>query len=323
MARADAFVALAETTRSGFSESIHFGALVALERDGSIAFSLGDPLVDIYPRSSTKPMQAIAMVRSGLDLPPDLLALVCASHDGTPGHLDGVRRILASAGLDESALRNTPDLPLEEQARERLLNDGGRRSSVQQNCSGKHAGMLATCVINGWSLDDYIDPVHPLQLVIDDVIPTLTGEPLGHVGIDGCGAPAHVMSLVGLARAFRVIAAAPSGSDTAAVATAMSSYPAMVGGDARDITRFMRLVPGMVAKDGAEAVFAAALPDGRAIALKVSDGNYRACPSIAVEALRLLDIDVTVLAESVREPIMGHGREVGEVRVLPDAFGGH
>ena len=321
MTRSDAFVALAETTRSGVAESTHFGVVVALARDGTVAFSAGDPLVAIYPRSSNKPMQAIAMVRNGLTLPPDLLALVCASHDGTRVHLDGVRRILASAGLDESALQNTPDFALDDGSRERTLREGGGRSSLQQNCSGKHSGMLATCVINGWPLGSYLDGDHPLQRAVDDDIAHLTGEPLGHIGIDGCGAPAHVMSLLGLARAFRAIAVAEPDSDAARVAVAMRSYPELVGGEQRDVTLFMRHVPGLVAKDGAEAVFAAALPDGRTVAVKVADGNHRACPPIVVEALRRLGVDVGAVAQYVHEPIMGHGREVGEVRVLLDGSG--
>lgn len=321
MTRSDSFVPLAQTTRSGFPESTHFAVAVALAHDGTVAFAAGDPTIEIYPRSSNKPMQALAMVRNGLTLPPELLALVCASHDGTPAHLDGVRRILASAGLDDAALMNTPDLPLDDASRERVLRDGGRRSALQQNCSGKHSGMLATCVINGWPLDAYLDPTHPLQRAIDDVLPSLTGEPLGHVGVDGCGAPAHVMSLLGLARAFRSIAIAGPGTGSASIAEAMTAHPEMVGGDERDVTRLMRGVPGLVAKDGAEAVFAAALPDGRAVAVKVSDGSGRACAPIVIEALRLLDVDIAEIARRVREPIMGHGREVGEVSVLPDGFG--
>src|SRR4051812_5422979 len=112
MSRADAFVPLAQTVRSGQPESTHFGVVVALNSDGTIAFSVGDPTVAIYPRSSNKPLQAATMVELGLSLPPELLALVCASHDGSPMHCEGVRRILASANLDERALMNTPDLPI-------------------------------------------------------------------------------------------------------------------------------------------------------------------------------------------------------------------
>ena len=322
MSRADAFMPVAETSRSGVSESTHFGAVVALAGDGSIAFSVGDPTVQIYPRSSNKPIQALAMVRNGLSLPADLLALVCASHDGTPMHIEGVRSILATAGLDETMLANTPDLPLDESSKRAVLGSGDGPASILQNCSGKHAGMLVTCAVNGWPLDSYLDHDHPLQLAIDDVMPTVTEETLGPIGIDGCGAPAHVMSLAGLARAFRNIAIAAAGSEAATIAVAMTGHPEMVGGADRDVTWFMRSVAGLVAKDGAEAVFAAALPDGRAVAVKIADGGHRACPPVVVQALRRLDVDVADVAPHVHQAIMGHGREVGAVTVLPGLFEG-
>lgn len=320
MSRADSFVPIAQTTRSGAPESLHFGAVVALDRDGSVVARAGDPSVVIYPRSSNKPLQALAMVRNGLELPPDLLALVCASHDGTPMHLDAARRILATAGLDESALRNTADLPLDQGSAEDVLRAGGTRTALQQNCSGKHAGMLATCVVNGWPLDTYLDHEHPLQQAIDAVLPSLTDETLGHVGVDGCGAPAHAMSLLGLARAFRNIATGAAGLDAEQVATAMRDHAEMVGGETRDVTRFMRHVPGLVAKDGAEAVFVAALPDGRAVAVKVADGSNRACPVAMVSALHILGVDVSEVAPLVRRPILGHGHEVGAVSLLAEAW---
>ncbi|MCU1388023.1 MAG: hypothetical protein JWL72_1361 [Ilumatobacteraceae bacterium] len=318
--RADSFVPLAETSRSGMPESMHFGAVVALAADGTVAFAAGDPGVLIYPRSSNKPIQALGMLRCGLDLPPDLLALVCASHDGTPKHIDGVRRILAGASIDEAQLDNTPDLPLDEVSRSAVLRAGGGRASILQNCSGKHSGMLVTCAINGWPLAGYLDAEHPLQRAIDSAFPALTEEPLGHIGVDGCGAPAHVMSLVGLARAFRNIATAPEDSAAARVAAAMSTHPDLVGGGARDATQFMRGVPGLVAKDGAEAVFAAALPDGRAVAVKIADGSHRACAPVVVEALRRLGVDVTNVSRVVHEPILGHGHEVGAVTAIAGAL---
>ncbi|MFM8014609.1 MAG: asparaginase, partial [Actinomycetota bacterium] len=204
---------LAVTRRSDLIESQHFGAVVALERDGSVAFSIGDPNIIVYPRSSMKPLQATAMVAAGLDLPPQLLALVCASHDGRPEHLAAAREILQRAGLDESALGNTHDYPLDETEHEQAIRDGKKRTPLQMNCSGKHSGMLATCVAAGWTLDEsYLSPDHPLQQHITATIPSLAGEPAAHIGVDGCGAPAHAMSLVGLARAFRTVATAKPGT---------------------------------------------------------------------------------------------------------------
>lgn len=315
MSLPDAYVPVAITQRSGFDESVHFGAVVGLNPDGSIAFSVGDPQVTIYPRSTNKPIQALAMVRAGLQLPPELLALVCASHDGTAMHLAAGRRILASAGLDEAALGNTPDLPLDEHSAHEVLRHGGGRTPLQMNCSGKHSGMLATCVVNGWAHDHtYLDVGHPLQQSITSTIAEITGRAVAHIGVDGCGAPAHVMTLVDLARAYRSIATGASGAAGSAIHHAMTTHPDMVGGDHRDVTEFMRHVPGLMAKDGADGVFAAALPDGRAVALKIADGANRARPPVMVAALERLGIDTTAVAPLVAQHLRGHGRIVGDVR---------
>jgi L-asparaginase II len=317
MATPDDFAPLAITTRNGFDESVHFGAVVALGPSGDIEFAVGNPYAAVYPRSSNKPMQAVAMVRAGLQLPPDLLALVCASHDGTAMHLDGARRILASAHLDVDDLANTPSMPLDEAATLEVLRSGGGRTALQMNCSGKHSGMLATCVRNGWDHSPrYLDVDHPLQVAITAAIDELCDEPHAHIGVDGCGAPAHVMSLLGLARAFRHIADGTAGSAGDEVYRAMTTHPEMVGGERRDVTVLMRHVPGLMAKDGADGVFVAALPDGRAAALKVADGGDRARPPVMVAALARLGLDVSAVSPLVEERIMGHGHQVGTVRAV-------
>lgn len=317
MATPDAFAPVAITRRSGFDESIHFGAVVGLSSSGHIEFSVGDPNAPIYPRSSNKPMQAVAMVRAGLQLPPDLLALVCASHDGTPMHIAAARRILATAGLDERSLANTADLPLDHAAAEAVLRAGGGPTPLQMNCSGKHSGMVLTSAINDWPTDaEYLTPDHPLQLHITTTIDDLAGEEHRHIGVDGCGSPAHVISLTGLARAFRAIATGSGGDAGDQVYAAMTTHPEMVGGDGRDVTYFMRLVPGLMAKDGADGVFAAAMPDGRTVALKIADGADRARPPVMVAALRALGLDVSAVEPLVVQWVLGHGRHVGEVRAI-------
>lgn len=317
MAVPDDFVPVAVTSRSGLDESVHFGAVVGLARDGSIELAVGNPRAVVYPRSSNKPMQAVAMVRAGLRLPPELLALVCASHDGTAAHQQAVSRILAGAGLAPEALANTPSLPLDREEAESVLRAGGAASSLAMNCSGKHAGMLATCVQRGWAHDaDYLDAGHPLQQWINGTIDDLCGESHAHLGVDGCGAPAHAMSLLALARAFRTIATGAAGAAGDEVYRAMTGHPEMVGGDRRDVTVLMRALPGLMAKDGADGVYAAALPDGRAVAVKVADGGDRARPPVLLAALRALGVDVTDVAPQLVQPILGHGRPVGEVRAI-------
>ena len=317
MVSADAFAPVAITNRSDFDESVHFGAVVGLGPSGKVEYAIGDPRVLIYPRSSNKPMQAVAMLRAGLQLQPDLLAVACASHDGTPMHTGAVLRILDGCGLTADSLANTPSMPIDAASEDEIVRAGGAPSALLMNCSGKHAAMLATCVHNRWANDaTYLTLGHPLQAFITNTIDELSSETHAHIGVDGCGAPAHAMSLVGLARAFRSIANGSSGAGGAFVYAAMTGNPEMVGGRTRDVTLFMQHLPKMMAKDGADGVFAAAFPDGRAVALKIADGGDRARPPVMVAALRALGIDVSAVEAHVQQVIMGHGRQVGVVRAV-------
>lgn len=308
-----AFEPIAYATRSGYDESLYHGAAVALAGDGTTIASVGDPDVAVYPRSSLKPLQAMAMTECGLDLPGDLLAIVCASHDGTALHTAAVLEVLDTVGLDASALRNTPSFPLEEAARIEALRSGEGPTALHQNCSGKHAGMVATCCINGWSTDDYLQPEHPLQVAITTSIEQ-HGAPVDHVGIDGCGAPTHAISLADLARSFAAIARSQS-----AVARSMTARPDLVGGQERDVTRWMRALPGLVLKDGADGVMAGAFPDGRAFALKIASGVDGARQAATAQAFRVLGVSLDDLRGSVptRPVVLGHGEEVGRIEALP------
>lgn len=311
---------LVDVVRSGFVEGHHRGSLVALTAAGEVDWSMGDPHVVIYPRSCNKPLQATGMVRCGLELDGELLALAGASHSGEPFHLEGVRRILASAGLDESALQTPPDYPLDEDARAAMIRAGVARSSIAMNCSGKHAAMLATCVLNGWPIESYPSPDHPLQKAIAETFAELTGESVASVGVDGCGAPLLSASLVGLARAFRALVLASAGTPERRVADAYVAAPDFASGSRRDEAALLRAIPGAIGKAGAEACYAVALPDGRAVALKVEDGGPRARPVVMAAALRRLGVDQepgvdrdAVNATGVA-PVLGGGVPVGELR---------
>lgn len=314
-------VIVAEIVRSGFVEGHHYGSVVALDADGSVAWSVGDAEHQILPRSCNKPIQALAMVRSGLDLPPDLLALACASHSGEPFHIEGVRRILASAGLDEALLQTPADYPLDDAAREELLRAGGSRTPIHMNCSGKHAAMLATCVVNGWDTSSYLDPTHPLQQAVASTFADVTGEPVEVVAVDGCGAPLLSTSLPGLARAFRALAIAEEGPERR-VADAIRQHPAYVSGTTRDELRLLTAIPGSIGKAGAESCYAVALPDGRAFALKTDDGAPRARPVLMAAALMRagLDREDGVDGSAVRATgdhlLLGGGQPVGEIRAI-------
>ena len=253
------------------------------------------------------------MLRAGLALDGKLLALAAASHSGESFHLDGVREILAGAGLDESALRTPPDLPLDRESAETWLRNGGTPRPVLMNCSGKHAAMLAVCAHNGWPLDSYLDPAHPLQQLVLEVVAEAGGESVQHVGVDGCGAPLMSLSLTGLARAFRGYVLAPAGSTSRRVADAMRAHPEYVAGTRRADTWLMRGLPGALSKMGAEAVQAVALPDGRALAFKIDDGGARAVGPVLTRALELLGVG-DLPREIADAPLLGGGRRVGEVR---------
>jgi L-asparaginase II len=302
------YVPVAATDRSGFDESVHFGAAVVLDADGAVLFRAGDPDAEVYPRSSMKPVQADAMLRAGFTASPEQLALACASHDGSPRHLEIVRSILADAGLDESALGNTPSWPLDASEAESVIAAGAHKTPLYMNCSGKHAAMVATCVVNGWPIDTYLDPSHPLQVAITERAEELMGGVM-HIGIDGCGAPAHVTSLRGLAGAFSTLARGRTD-----VWDAMHSHPELVGGPRRASARLVAQLPEAMAKEGAEGMFAAALPDGVAVAVKISDGASRASGVVAAAALAAAGVPVDALA--IGDPILGHGHPVGRLRPL-------
>ena len=305
-----------DVVRNTFVESRHRGHVIALAADGSVVVAAGEVDVTMLPRSSIKPLQAAAMLDAGWAPDDDAqVALACASHSGEPMHTNVVRRILAAAGLDVSALQNTPSLPLNVDAAQALIRAGGDKDALHQNCSGKHAAMLATCVANGWPTADYRDPDHPLQQSVRATVERLTGEAVTATVVDGCGAPLFATSLTGLARAFATLA-------TSRVADAMRAHPELVGGTGRDVTAVMRATPGLIAKDGAEGVYAAALPDGRAAAAKVEDGGGRARGPLLAYALERLGVDPVATAVLRDVAVLGHGTPVGEVRISAGPYPG-
>lgn len=305
---------LVQVRRSDLVESEHRGHVVIVDAEGRVRAALGDPDVVIYPRSAVKPLQAVAMLEAGLGVDGSDLALSAASHSGEPFHVVAVRSMLAAVDLDEGFLQCPPDLPAGEQARTAHLAAGGGPQRVLMNCSGKHAAMLRTCVVNGWPLDSYLDPQHRLQEHIRATIAGLADCEPGPPSVDGCGAPLWPLPLVGLARAMSAVLDRPAG---ARVASAMRAYPEFSGGTTRDVTQLMRGLPGVVAKDGAESVQAMVAETERGwfgVALKVLDGSERARPVVAAAALRALGLDSPVLTELAEAPILGGGRRVGAVQ---------
>ena len=298
---------LLEVVRNEMVESIHAGHLLILGKDGAPILELGDLNSPIYPRSAVKSIQASAMVRAGLKVSPKELALICASHAGSSEHLDVARSILSVVGLDESALKNTPDKPLG--AVERAAWGDKAPTSLAANCSGKHAGMVATCKANGWDLASYKEVTHPLQLAIRDEFEKLSGEAITKVGVDGCGAPLFTISLAGLAKALRnlMLSSDPVHQE---VVDACRANPVMVSGAGRLPTVLMERVDGLFVKDGAEGVMVIGTRSGEVVVWKMSDGSQRGAMTLALASLSHLGIKLDI----ERETVLGGGEVVGEIR---------
>jgi L-asparaginase II len=309
---------LLEASRGPLVESRHRGTLVLLDAGGSVQVALGDVDGVVFPRSSLKPLQATAMVAAGWAGTSASVALAAASHDGEEMHLLGVRETLRGAGLTPDALGCPADVPMGRAAMLAWVGAGHGPERVCHNCSGKHAGMVATCAAAGWPVDSYRELAHPLQQAIVARIGDVCGTPVVASSVDGCGAPAHALPLIALARGFARIATAPAGTAEGRVAAAMRAYPELVGGTGRAVTELMAGVPGLVAKDGAEGVWGAALPDGRAFAVKVADGASRALPPLLAAALRVWGFDGPAVRRWSAVPVLGGGEPVGTLTWSPD-----
>jgi L-asparaginase II len=316
-------VELATVDRSGFIESRHVGSLVVLGADGEVALSLGNPSAPVYPRSALKPFQATAVIASGVNYSDEYAAILAASHTGTPQHVGLVRTVLQSAGLTADALRCPADWPSDPKAQDELITLGEGRSPIYMNCSGKHAGMLAACVANGWPLESYLDPAHPIQLKTIEVIERFTGEKVAWSGVDGCGAPVHAVSLTGLARGIRALNTAKVDSPfglyraAAAVTSAMRRFGWVIDGPGEPDTAVIDRL-GILVKLGAEGIMVMSTADGTTVAVKILDGNLRAANIVALHALSragaLPLADVNLVINDLKLDIFGGGQAVGSIQ---------
>jgi len=297
---------LATVTRGGISESLHLGHLIVLNTDGSIYLSKGSPELPIFPRSAVKSLQASAMLKAGLTVNDEELAIICASHSGSQSHIDLVIKILEKRDIPISALKNAVDKPLGE--KEKITWGENAASQLAQNCSGKHAGMLITCQQNGWDMAKYLEMNHPLQVAIKNEIEELAGEKVSASTFDGCGAPLFAISLTGLARSISNLVKSNE-SVHKQIVTACTTYPELVAGEGRLTTRMMKAVPGLFMKEGAEGIEVCALSDGRVIAIKIIDGSWRPVAPIIMEIFKKWGISMP--DESVK--IYGGTSVIGEV----------
>lgn len=304
-------------TRGDAVESIHYGSAVLLGASGAITLSRGDAQAAFYPRSALKPLFAVGMLRAGLQLDDQQLALAAASHSGAECHQQVAASTLAAAGLDEKVLRNSTDLPYGVAERQGYLAAGGGATQLAQNCSGKHAALAALCELNGWDTANYLHEQRLLDL-LQDTTEELAGEKISGVSTDGCGTPVYRLTLAGLARAFGKLASAAEGTAEHRVATAMTGYPELVAGEGRDVTALMRALPGAVAKDGFEGIQAVGLPDGSALAVKIADGSDRArMPITATLLAEHLGSEAALALEPLAtSPAFGGGQPVGLLSAL-------
>lgn len=322
-----------EATRGGVVESVHRVHAVVVDATGTQLASAGDADLLVHARSSVKAVQAMPLVEDGvadaLGWGTEELALACASHSGTLRHVEIARRMLDSIGLGADALACGAHWPMAREAARELRGAGGRPSRLHNNCSGKHAGMLAVALHHGWEPDGYHLLEHPVQQRALAGMARWSGEAVSSIatGVDGCGVVTFGVPLVALARTFAALNRAAGAGERAPmqIVGAMTKHPDLVAGEGRLCTELMRATAGRVfLKVGAEGVYAAACRQtGRAVALKVEDGAMRAVEPAAVAVLLAAGLLGQAEAERLqplaRPPITNTRDEpVGELRARVD-----
>jgi L-asparaginase II len=321
-----------EVVRGGVVESRHRVSVVVCDEHGVTAAAIGEADAMTFFRSAAKPMQALPLVEEGvherLGLSAEEVALCCASHEGEERHIDTARSILAKAGVDESLLRCGAHAPFSEEAAHRLATAGEKPRRIHNNCSGKHAGMLALAVAMGWDPTDYHRADHPVQRRMLREIARWSDRDESEipVAVDGCGIPCFAVPLHVMAAGFaRYAASAHRGEAAGTVVDAMTGHPFMVGGTGRTCTDVMDVAGDRVfVKLGAEGVYGGGLPSrSLGFALKVADGGRRA---VEVALIRTLEC-VGVLSANEVASLSRHGNPdvtntrgevVGELRAAFD-----
>lgn len=313
-----AHVPLVTASRGGVLESIHYGSAVLLDPDGQPLMTLGDQQARFYPRSALKPLFAVAILRSGLSLTDEQIALAAASHSGSARHQQVAESTLQAAGLSVADLGNSTDLPYGVEERAAWLAQGGTATQLAQNCSGKHAALLAMCKHNGWDTQNYLAAGHRLAATLRAIVEELTEEKILSSSTDGCGTEVYPLTLTALARGFAKLAGAAKDTAEGRVAHAMRTHPELVAGEGRDVTALMRALDGAVAKDGFEGIQAVGLADGSALAVKISDGSDRARMPITVKLLaeRLDEEAHRQLDDLACTDLLGGGKVVGQLQAL-------
>lgn len=304
---------LAVVQRSGLDEQFHDGAVGVAAPDGELTALAGDVDRPFFIRSAAKPFQALVSTRHARGLRPVQVALACASHTAEPVHVAIVLDILHQSGLDESALLCPPARPVGAADRRLAASGDVAPSPMFHNCSGKHAAMLAACVEAGWNTKNYLEPDHPLQIEIGEVMNDVSGSEVGPPGVDGCGAPVWRTTVREMARAFARLENDPTFTP---IRSAMARYPALVSGEGMPDTIIARWL-GAVAKRGAAGCLGMAVA-GHGVAVKCWDGSGVIAGVAAAAAVGHLGVVTAAVAagiSAVAEPsVLGGGREIGRIR---------
>lgn len=316
-------VELAILDRGDFVESRHAGVAVVLNSDGEVVSEHGNASALIFPRSSLKPLQAIASISAGAELVGEQLGLATASHSGTERHVSVVRGMLASGGFTEDDLECPPAWPGDTAARDDMVREGLGQARIRMNCSGKHAAMLLACRAAGWETRGYTDLGHPLQVHTREVVERFIGEKVATTAIDGCGAPIHAMTVLGLARAVHRVGTSSERSPFAmhrtagAIVSAVREHPWTIAGPNLADTVLIEEL-GVFAKTGAEGVFVITAQNGTTAVIKILDGSTRAAPAVGLSLLAQAGaVDTNRAAVAVQRldlTVLGGGNPVGSIR---------
>lgn len=323
---------LAITTRGSLEDMYTFGTVVVVDEKNNIVYEKGNSEEIAYPRSSAKLMQAITPLSLGakekFNLTEKEIAIICASHSGEDFHIETVRGILEKAGLDESYLKCGPHYPFKEDVAERMKKEGIKPRDIHNNCSGKHTGMLLSCLIKGCSLGDYYKIDHPVQQKITENIEKICmcKIPREHISVDGCGVPVHAMTMREFAHGMARLSDYENleGYEEAAkdIIHAITNNSKYTSGSDRIDHKLISKYPGkIIVKSGANGYFGGFLPDRKlGIAIKTYDGISEKRNLVLIELLKKLEViqkeDYDYFDNLYSKDIKNHRDEVvGEVKL--------
>ena len=312
-------IRLVRLVRSGLEESVHWGDVAVADANGRLVAFAGEPARPVFARSAMKPLQAtVSLSLAPFDFSDREVAVMCASHNAEPVHVEAVLSLLGRAGVREDSLQCPSVRPWDEATAE----ESPKPRPINSDCSGKHAGMLAACTAQGWDLATYREPDHPLQQAVLEAVQAATSLEELHLGVDGCGVPVHGMPLASIAAIYARLTDPDRWGKLAAharrVGQGMRAEPYLVAGRNRTDTAVMEIADGVIVKGGAEGLMCAGVfGRGIGVAVKVRDGGARAAGPVMVRALRHLDVltdgDLDRIPTFTRPPVVGGGWPVGEL----------